>query len=68
MKKELFIPYRDMIARCIDSCKHSEQLFVCHDMMDRFREQFLYLIDNRELADAIDHLSSLYLQKQAELG
>lgn len=68
MKKELFEPYRDMIFRCIESCVNPDQLLVCHDMMDRFSEQFLHRTDMKDLSSALDELSTAYLQKQAELG
>jgi hypothetical protein len=67
MKKELFNPYKEMIIRCIDSCINYEQMQVCFDMMDRFKEQFTYH-DARELQQAMDELSTNYLQKTAELG
>jgi len=67
MKKELFNPYKEMILRCIDSCINNEQLIVCHDMMDRFNEQFMHSADAKERASALDELSSHYLQKQAEI-
>ena len=68
MKKEHFNPYKDMIIRCIDSCVNPDQLVVCHDMMDRFNEQFTYSVTPKERADALDELSGSYLQKQAELA
>lgn len=67
MNPHLFNPYREMIVRCISSCINYEQLQVCFDMMDRFKEQFAYH-DARELHQAMDELSANYLQKQAELG
>lgn len=68
MKRELFTPYKEMILRCIESCVNNDQLIICHDMIDRFNEQFMHSVDYRERTDAIDELSALYLQKQAELS
>ena len=68
MKKELFQPYKEMILRCIESCISTDQLFICHDMMDRFNEQFMHSTESRERAIALDELSSAYLQKQAEIN
>jgi hypothetical protein len=68
MKKELLLPYKSMILRCIESCVNPEQLLVCHDMMDRFSEQFMHCADTRDILSARDELSAAYLQKQAELG
>lgn len=68
MKKELFQPYKEMILRCIDSCINTDQLFICHDMMDRFNEQFAHSIELRDRVAALDELSNMYLQKQAEIN
>lgn len=67
MKKELFEPYKQMILKCIASCTNNEQLLVCHDMMDRFSEQFKYSIPTSELHAAMDELSAAYLQEQSAL-
>lgn len=68
MKKEHFYPYRDVIKRCINSCVSTEQLFCCHDMIDRFKEVFLYhIIEQAEMNAVLDELSALYLQKSHEL-
>jgi hypothetical protein len=68
MIEKYFIPYKEMIARCIESCISQEQLFVCQDMIDRFNEQFQYCIDTRRRAEALDELSNRYRQKHAELN
>lgn len=68
MKKELFHPYKEMIHRCIESCVNYEQLQVCFDMMDRFKEQFTYSAEAQLMHQAMDELSTAYLQKQAEIG
>lgn len=65
MKKELFQPYKTMILKCMDSCVNNEQLQVCHDMMQRFSEQFKQSVPPGELNEAMDELSAAYLQEQA---
>jgi hypothetical protein len=68
MKKELFQPYKEMLIRCIDSCVNPDHLTICHDMMDRFNEQFMHSVEAKERAAALDELSSAYLQKQFEIA
>ena len=68
MKKELFLPYKQMILRCIESCISYEQVIVSYDMMQRFNEQFFFSVGDRERITALDELSGAYLQKQAEIG
>jgi hypothetical protein len=68
MRKELFLPYKEMILRCIESCESADQLTVCGDMMDRFNEQFMYCADPKERALALDELSAAFLQKQHEVN
>lgn len=68
MKDDLFCPYKEMILRCIDSCINTDQLKVCHDMMDRFNELFKYSMPHDQFSCELDQLSDAYLQKQSELG
>lgn len=68
MKRELFEVYKERLLKWIESSITPEHLVVCHDVMDRFNEQFKYSIDAKLLSDAMDELSAAYLQKQAELG
>lgn len=68
MKKELFIPYKEMIVRCIDSCVNPDQLAICQDMMSRLHEQFMHCIGHKERNEVTDELCSRWLQKQAELS
>jgi hypothetical protein len=68
MKKELFIPYKEMIIRCIESCVLPDQLWVCHDMIQRFMEQFIFCIDASERYNASEELVNRWLQKQAEIN
>lgn len=67
MKRELFIPYKDTILRCIASCITPEQFHVCYDLMERFEERFRGVVTVEELNEASIELHSAYQMKKEPL-
>lgn len=63
MKRELFIPYKDTITRCILSSITPEQLQVCWDIIERFGEKFRGVMTIDELNEAIIDLKNTYQLK-----
>lgn len=65
---EHFKPYKELILRSINSCIRNDQLFCCHDMIDRFKEAFkFHPLPVQERDQAEQELQDAYLSKQTEL-
>ncbi|MGQ0738391.1 MAG: hypothetical protein ACT4OJ_04960 [Bacteroidota bacterium] len=68
MTEQHFTPYKEVIIRSINSCTATEQLWCCHDMIDRFKECFFNFTGLRQaLEQAAEELTAHYLQKHHEL-
>lgn len=52
MKKEDFIPYKEMLMGVISHAKNMQQAFICRNMIERFTECFLLLVPPFELNEA----------------
>ena len=63
MKKDLFIPYKETIHRCISSSVTPEQLQVCFDLIERFEERFRGVVTIEELNNATTELYDAYTGK-----
>jgi hypothetical protein len=66
MKKESFIPYKELILETIGRCKTTEKLNICRDMVDHFQSRFFLMVTIQELNDAVaDLYDALQLRLEA---
>jgi hypothetical protein len=67
MTADHFIPYKEVILRCIDNCTNQAHLECCYDLVSRFPEVFNEKVDGDTLAAALQEMEANYLQKSHEL-
>lgn len=68
MIKKHFIPYKELIIKCINSSSTNEHLHVCADLFNRFTEQFKLVVTYDELAEACNEIDINYRQMAHQLS